>query len=122
MWRFSPPQLEVFGMRKLTSTLVAAVALVALPHLALAQRTRAAAGGAKNEIGVDLGAQYSHIGSGCAADCGGLRLRTPVGIPPGFMANGLPAFEPRVSLNHASGSGYPRPTLSFESHSNHIYS
>src|SRR2546423_8408755 len=92
-------------MRKLTSTLVAAVALVALPHLALAQRTRAAAGGAKSEIGVDLGAQYSHIGSGCAADCSGLGFGTPIDIRWGFMASGLLSFEPRFSLLYQSGFG-----------------
>src|SRR5437867_12163321 len=99
MWRFSPPQLEV-GMRKLTSTLVAAAALVALPHLALAQRTRAAAaGGPKNEIGVDLGAEYNHAGSGCTADCGGLGIGAPHEIRWGFMASGPPAFEPRFPLS-----------------------
>src|SRR5207247_9336037 len=90
-------------MRKVTSTLVAAVALVALPHLALAQRARAAAGGPKNEIGVDLGAAYSHTGSGCTTDCGGLGIGTPVDIRWGFMSNGLLSFEPRFSLNYLSG-------------------
>jgi len=46
-------------MRKVTSTLVAAVALVALPHIALAQRARSAAAAPKNEIGVDLEALYA---------------------------------------------------------------
>ena len=90
-------------MRKVTSTLVAAVALVALPHLALAQRARAAAGGPKNEIGVDLGAAYSHTGSGCTTDCGGLGIGTPVDIRWGLMSNGLLSFEPRFSLNYLSG-------------------
>src|SRR6266508_6753454 len=89
-------------MRKLTSTLVAAVALVALTHFASAQR-RAAASGPKNEIGVDLGAAYSHIGSGCAADCSGLGLGTPIDIRWGFMASGPLSFEPRFSLNYVSG-------------------
>ena len=92
-------------MRKLTSTLVAAVALVAIPHIALAQRARASTGGAKNEIGVDLGAAYSHIGSGCAADCGGLGLGTPVDIRWGFTSNGPLSFEPRFSLNYITGFG-----------------
>src|SRR5947207_3125404 len=88
-------------MRKLMSCVVAAVALLALPHVALAQRGGAAA--AKNEIGVDLGAQYSHIGSGCAADCGGLGIGTPVDIRWGFMSHGPLSFEPRFSLNYISG-------------------
>ena len=95
-------------MRRLTSTVVAAAALVALPHLALAQRTRAAAaGGPKNEIGVDLGAEYNHAGSGCTADCGGLGIGTPIDIRWGFMASGPLSFEPRFSLSYLSGSASP---------------
>ena len=94
-------------MRRLTSTVVAAAALVALPHLALAQRTRAAAaaGGPKNEIGVDLGAAYSHFGSGCTADCGGIGIGTPVDIRWGFVSTGQLSFEPRFTLNYTSGFG-----------------
>src|SRR5216117_2674502 len=94
-------------MRKLTSTLVAAVALVALPHLALAQRARSAASGPKNEIGVDLGAAYNNAGSGCTADCGGLGIGTPIDIRWGFMASGPLSFEPRFSLSYLSGSASP---------------
>ena len=95
-------------MRRLTSTVVAAAALVALPHLALAQRTRAAAaGGPKNEIGVDLGAEYNHAGSGCNADCGGLGIGTPIDVRWGFMASGPLSFEPRFSLSYLSGSASP---------------
>ena len=93
-------------MRKLTSTLVAAAALVALPHLALAQRTRvAAAGGPKNEIGVDLGAAYSHYGSGCTTSCGAFEAGTPVDIRWGFMASGPLSFEPRFTLSYFTGLG-----------------
>ena len=107
-------------MRKVSSTLVAVAALVALPHLALAQRARAS-GGAKNEIGVDLGAAYSHIGSGCAADCGGLGFGTPIDIRWGFMANGKLSFEPRFALNYVSGLGSPDHDLSFNPDLNVIY-
>jgi len=94
-------------MRRLTSTLVAAAALVALPHLALAQRTRAAAagGGPKNEVGVDLGAAYSHLGSNCPADCSGFGVGTPIDIRWGFLSNGQLSFEPRFSLSWTSGFG-----------------
>src|SRR5256885_16637916 len=93
-------------MRKLTSTLVAAVALVALPHVALAQRTRvAAASGPKNEIGVDLGAAYSHYGSGCTANCGSFGVGKPVDIRWGFLANGPLSFEPAVPFNWPNGGG-----------------
>ena len=107
-------------MRKLTSTLVAAAALVALPHLALAQRTRvAAAGGPKNEIGVDLGAAYSHYGSGCTTSCSGIGIGTPVDIRWGFMANGPLSFEPRFSFNYISGFG--DHALSFNPDVNVLY-
>src|SRR5207244_13080702 len=97
-------------MRKLTSTLVAAVALVALPHVALAQRTRvAAASGPKNEIGVDLGAAYSHMGSGCTANCDSFGVGTPVDIRWGFLANGPLSFEPRFTFNWLPrGGGHVR--------------
>ena len=93
-------------MRKLTSGVVAAVALLALPHMALAQRGRpAASSGPKNEIGVDLGAAYSHAGSLCPADCSGFGVGTPVDIRWGFMAKGPLSFEPRFALNWQSGFG-----------------
>lgn len=95
-------------MRKVTGSVLAAVALVALPQMALAQRARpAASSGPKNEIGVDLGAQYSHNGSGCATDCGGLGIGTPVDIRWGFMASGPLSFEPRFSLSYLSGGASP---------------
>ena len=107
-------------MRKLTSTLVAAAALVALPHLALAQRTRAAAaGGPKNEIGVDLGAAYSHYGSGCTTSCGAFEAGTPVDIRWGFMSNGPLSFEPRFTLSYFTGLG--GHDLSFTPDVNVIY-
>src|ERR1043166_9456094 len=108
-------------MRKLTSGLVAAAALLALPHLALAQRARSAAGGPKNEIGVDLGLAYSHVGSGCAADCGGMGIGTPIDIRWGFMAKGPLSFEPRFSLTYLSGQGSPGHDLSFNPDLNVIY-
>lgn len=93
-------------MRKLTSTLVAAVALVALPHVALAQRNRvAAASGPKNEIGVDLGAAYSHYGSGCTTSCGAFEAGTPIDIRWGFMSTGPVSFEPRFALTYFTGLG-----------------
>src|SRR5438270_7359169 len=110
-------------MRRLTSTLVAGVALVALPHLALAQR-RAAANGPKNEIGVDLGAEYNHTGSGCTASCGGLGIGTPIDVRWGFMASGPLSFEPRFSLSYLSGSASPigGHVLAFNPDLNVLYS
>ena len=105
-------------MRKVTGSLLAVVALVALPHIALAQRARAAAGGPKNEIGVDLGAAYSHTGSGCATDCGTFGLGTPVDIRWGFMARGPLSFEPRFTLSYVTGGGH---VLSFNPDLNVLY-
>jgi hypothetical protein len=87
-------------------SIIAGAALLMLPQLAHAQRARASNGGAKNEIGVDLGAQYSHNGSGCTADCGGLGIGTPLDIRWGFMANGPLSFEPRFSFSYLSGGAY----------------
>lgn len=94
-------------MRKLTTGIVAAVALVALPQIALGQRARPAvsSGGAKNEIGVDLGAAYSHYGSGCTTSCGAFEAGTPVDVRWGFMANGPISFEPRFTLSYFTGLG-----------------
>lgn len=94
-------------MRKLTPGIVAAVALVALPQIAVAQRARPAisSGGAKNEIGVDLGAAYSHYGSGCTTSCGAFEAGTPVDVRWGFMANGPLSFEPRFTLSYFTGLG-----------------
>src|SRR5262245_41212783 len=104
MWRFYHPNWRS-GMRKVTSSLVAAAALLALPHIAQAQRARPAAGGPKNEIGVDLGAAYSHYGSGCATSCGAFEAGTPVDIRWGFMSNGPLSFEPRFTLSYFTGLG-----------------
>lgn len=95
-------------MRKVTNSLLAAVALVALPHMALAQRRAASGGGggaAKNEIGVDLGAAYSHYGSGCTTSCGAFEAGTPVDIRWGFMSNSPLSFEPRFTLSYFTGLG-----------------
>lgn len=94
-------------MRKVTGSLLAAVALVALPHMVLAQRRAAGGGGnsAKNEIGVDLGAAYSHYGSGCTTSCGAFEAGTPVDVRWGFMASGPVSFEPRFTLSYFTGLG-----------------
>lgn len=94
-------------MRKVTSSLLAAVALVALPHIAQAQRRATGGGGGspQNEIGVDLGAAYSHYGNPCATSCGAFDAGTPVDIRWGFMASGPLSFEPRFTLNYFTGLG-----------------
>jgi len=93
-------------MRKVTGSLLAAVALVALPHMALAQRRAASSGGggAKNEFGVDLGAAFGHIGSGCAANCGTFEAGTPVDVRVGFVGAKM-NVEPRLTLSYLSQGG-----------------
>jgi len=105
MWRFSPPQLEAY-MRIVTGSLLAAVALVALPQMAVAQRRAASAGGGgpKNEFGVDIGAALGHIGSGCATNCGTFELGTPVDLRVGFVGRSI-SIEPRVTLSYLSQGG-----------------
>jgi len=92
-------------MRKVTGSLLVAVALVALPHLAAAQRRAAApAGGSKNEFGVDLGAAFGHVGSGCAANCGTFEMGTPVDVRVGFIGKSF-NVEPRLTFSYLSQGG-----------------
>jgi len=92
-------------MRKVTGSLLVAVALVALPHLVAAQRRAAApAGGAKNEFGVDLGAAFGHVGSGCAANCGTFEMGTPVDVRIGFIGRSF-NVEPRLTFSYLSQGG-----------------
>ena len=91
-------------MRKLMGCVLAA-ALVALPQVVLAQRARASSQGrTQNEWGVDLGAAFGQVGSGCAADCGTFSFGTPVDLRVGFPA-GQMSVEPRVTLSYVSQSG-----------------
>src|SRR5436190_11282365 len=92
-------------MRKLMSCLMAAAGLVALPQFVLAQRAHpSSSGGAKNEFGVDLGAAFGHVGSGCTADCATFAFGTPVDVRIGLPA-GKMTVEPRVSLSYLSEGG-----------------
>src|SRR6266480_3235 len=93
-------------MRKVTGTLLAAVALVALPQMASAQRHAASGGGggAKNEFGVDVGAAFGHVGSGCTASCGTFEMGTPVDLRVGFIGKSF-NVEPRVTFSYLSQGG-----------------
>ena len=93
-------------MRKVTGSLLAAVALVALPHLALAQRRAAASGGggSQHEFGVDFGAAFGHVGSGCAANCGTFEMGTPVDLRIGFVGRSM-NIEPRLTFSYLSQGG-----------------
>jgi hypothetical protein len=93
-------------MRKLMGCVLAAVALVALPQVVLAQRAHASthASPAQNEWGVDLGAAFGQEGSGCTTDCGTFSFGTPVDLRLGFPAGAM-SVEPRVSLSYLSQGG-----------------
>ena len=87
-------------MRKFIGCLVTAIALIALPHIALAQRE---ASRPTHEFGVDLGAMFGHY-SDCTADCGSFQAGTPLDLRVGFIS-GKTSFEPRVSLSYISQGG-----------------
>ncbi len=92
-------------MRKLFGGMVLAVLALSLPAAAHAQRRAAAPmGGAKHEFGVDIGAAFGHIGSGCAANCGTFALGTPVDLRIGFVGQSM-SIEPRVTLSYLSRGG-----------------
>src|SRR6266851_361884 len=89
-------------MRKLMGCVIAAVALMALLQLALAQRATAAR--PTHEFGVDLAAAFGHVGSGCTTSCGTFEAGTPVDVRVGFSSGSM-SFEPRVSLSYVSQGG-----------------
>ncbi len=93
-------------MRKVTGSLLAVVALVALPHMVQAQRRAAGGGGggAKNEFGVDIGAAFGHVGSGCTANCGTFEAGTPVDLRIGFNGASM-SIEPRLTFSYLSQGG-----------------
>ena len=94
-------------MRRLMGCVLAAVALVALPQVLLAQRARAgahASSPAQTEWGVDLGISFGGVGSGCTADCSTFSFGTPVDLRVGFPAGAM-SVEPRVSLSYLSANG-----------------
>ena len=92
-------------MRKVTGSLLAVVALVALPHMVQAQRRAAGGGGgAKNEFGIDVGAAFGHIGSGCTANCGTFEAGTPVDLRVGFNGASM-SVEPRLTFSYVSQGG-----------------
>jgi len=87
-------------MRKLIGGMALAVMLLPLP--AAAQQRRAAAGGAKHELGVDLGVAYVKPQN----ISGGIVIQTPVDVRFGFVpSSGNMMWEPRVSLFLSSVGG-----------------
>jgi len=106
MWRFSPPQLEVLGMRKLFGGMVLAALALSLPAAAQAQRrtTAASAGGARHEFGADVGLAY--FSSNVTGVSGGIVLLTPLDLRLGFVpSSGKIMWEPRLTLNFSTVGG-----------------
>src|SRR6266702_5724100 len=105
MWRFSPPQLEVLGMRKLFGGMVLAAFALSLPAASHAQRRPAAAsGGPKHEFGVDVGAAY--FSSNVTGVSGGIVIVTPLDLRIGFVPrSGKIMWEPRLNLNFSTVGG-----------------
>jgi hypothetical protein len=106
MWRFSPPQLEVVGMRKFFGGMVLAALALSLPAAARAQRRAAAPmGGAKHEFGVDVGVAY--VSSNITGVDGGIAIVTPLDVRFGFVprAGNKIMWEPRASLNFTTVGG-----------------
>jgi hypothetical protein len=102
MWRFSPPQLEVLGMRKLFGGLVLAAVALSLPAAAQAQRRAAATGGARHEFGVDVGVAYIKPSN---VD-GGIGLLAPFDLRYGIMPrSGKLMWEPHLAINYRTVGG-----------------
>jgi hypothetical protein len=89
-------------MRKLIGGMAAVAVLISLPAVADAQRRAAAMGGAKHELGVDIGLAYVKPQN----VSGGIVIQTPVDVRFGFVpSSGNMMWEPRVSLLLSSVGG-----------------
>lgn len=91
-------------MQKVTASVLAAALLVALPHIATAQRHASSGAAPKNEFGVDIGAAFGHTGGSCAANCGTFDMGTPVDLRVGFIGKSF-NVEPRVAFSYVSQGG-----------------
>jgi hypothetical protein len=91
-------------MRKLFGGMVLAALAVSLPATAHAQRRAAASsmGGAKHELGVDLGVAYVKPQN----VSGGILIQTPVDVRFGFVpASGNMMWEPRATVTISTVGG-----------------
>jgi hypothetical protein len=94
-------------MRKLIGGMAAVAVLLSLPAVAHAQRRVAARpmGGAKHELGVDLGLAYVKPQN----VSGGIVIQTPVDVRFGFVpSSGNMMWEPRVTLDLSTVGGTTR--------------
>ena len=94
-------------MRKVFGGMVSAALVLSLPVMVQAQRRAAASnmGGAKHEVGVDVGAAY--VSSNITGVSGGLVIVTPLDVRFGFVprAGNKMMWEPRVTLNFSTVGG-----------------
>lgn len=89
-------------MRKLFGGMVLAAVTLTLPTMAQAQRrTSASMGGAKHELGVDVGVAYVKPDG---VD-GGIVIQTPLDVRFGIVSASKMMWEPRLTLNFSSVGG-----------------
>ena len=88
-------------MRKLFGGMVLAAVALALPATVDAQRRAAATGGAKHELGVDIGAAYVKPDG----FDGGIVIGTPVDVRWGFVSASNMMWEARGTLFFSSVGG-----------------
>ena len=102
-------------MRKLFSGMVLVAAVLALPNLAQAQRRTSATmsmGGAKHELGVDLGVAF--VSPNYTGGSSGINIQTPLDVRFGFVPKGgsKMMWEPRLSFTFSSVNGTTQYLLS----------
>jgi hypothetical protein len=92
-------------MRELFGGMMVGLLALSLTSAAHAQRRAAApAGGAKHELGVDVGLAY--VSSNITGVSGGIVLVTPLDVRFGFVPrSGKMMWEPRLSLNFSTVGG-----------------
>src|SRR5262245_4538577 len=90
-------------MRKLFGGMVLAALALSVTTVGQAQQrhTAASAGGAKHELGVDLGLAYVKPNGGT----GGINIQTPVDVRLGFVHSGKLMWEPRLTLTFNTVGG-----------------
>ena len=91
-------------MRKLFGGMVVAALVASLPAAAHAQRRTMDAGGARHELGVDVGVAY--VSSNITGVNGGISIITPLDVRFGFVPrSGKMMWEPRASLQFSTVGG-----------------
>ncbi|HET8713629.1 MAG TPA: hypothetical protein VFM23_08130 [Gemmatimonadales bacterium] len=88
-------------MRKLFGGMLLAAVALTLPATVDAQRRAAPPGGARHELGVDVGVAYVKPDG---VD-GGIVIQTPLDVRVGFVNAGKMMWEPRLTFNFSSVGG-----------------